>query len=298
MPTVPPPVRPAARRPLRVWATVAALAVLVGVGAGTLAARAADPSALLERARDLALAGQPEDALRQLHRALAQLGEQGDPTLRRRALVRAAQLTDLHLGAGRVNEALEWYRRIVAEFPDSTEAFDAGVRIAEILKQRFDDDARASAELVRVVDAFPGHTGAPRLLLRAARMGVDARRYDEARELARRLVTEWPESDEAPEAHAVVASTLHLQGHHADAVKAWSSMAERFPGTPHAARALAESGHCLEEQFDYVHAIARYVESLPRHPDPFAVQKRLERVRKKFSAEQAKEPGSRAVAFR
>lgn len=277
---------------------LALLAVGAGVGAGTLAARPTDPAALLEKARDLALAGHPEDALRQLHRALAHLADQDDPPLRRRVLVRAAQLTDLHLGASRVNEALDWYRRIVAEFPDSTEAFDAGVRIAEILKQRFDDDARASEELVRVVDAFPEHAGAPRLLLRAARLSVDARGYDKARDLARRLLEAWPASEEAPEAQAVVASTLHLQNRHEEAVTEWSLLAERFPGTPHAARALAESGHCLEEQFDYVHAIARYVESLPRHPDPFAVQKRLERVRRKFIAEQAKEPGSRAVAFR
>lgn len=292
------PTRSEARRLLRLVGVAVSLAVCISLAVATLAGRSEDPQTMIEHARDLTLAGKYDDALTQVHRVLARLGDVPNADLQRRALVRAAQLTDLHLGDHRVNEALGWYRQIIDTFPESVEAFDAGVRISEILKQRFHDDARASEQLVSVVDAFPAHSGAPRLLLRAARLAVEARLYDRARDDAARILSTWPSSDEAADAQALVASTLHLQGRHAEAVVAWEELAERFEGTPAAARALAEAGHCLEEQADFVHAMARYLQSLPQHPEPFAVQKRLERVRRKFVAEQAKQPGSPSVAFR
>lgn len=302
MTSIPPPVRSAASsdapRVLPLAGLAVVMAVCVSLGVATLAGRSDSPQTMLEQARDLSLSGRYEEALTQVHRVLAKLDEVPDADLKRRALVRAAQLTDLHLGDHRVNEALGWYRQLIDAFPESEAAFDAGVRISEILKQRFGDDARASEQLVRVVDAFPEHSGAPRLLLRAARLAVDARMYERARDDAARLQTTWPASDEVADAQALIASTLHLEGRHADAIVAWEELATRFEGTPAAARALAEAGHCLEEQADFVRAIARYLQSLPQHPEPFAVQKRLERVRQKFIAEKAKQPGSAAVAFR
>lgn len=293
-----PPVHSEARRLLRFVGFAVVLAVSTSLVVAMLAGRTESAQTMLEHARDLALSGRHEDALTQVHRVLARLDEAPDPELHRRALVRAAQLTDLHLGEHRVNEALSWHQQVIDTFPDSVEAFDAGVRISEILKQRFDDDARASEQLVRVVDAFPTHSGAPRLLLRAARLAVEGRLYEQARNDAARVQANWPSSTEAADAQALIASTLHLEGRHAEAVVAWEELAERFEGTPAAARALAEAGHCLEELSDFAPAMARYLQALPQHPEPFGVQKRLERVRQKFVAEQAKKPGSAAVAFR
>jgi tetratricopeptide (TPR) repeat protein len=176
------------------------------------------------------------------------------------------------------------------------EAFDAGARIADIL-QRQGDGLHAEQQLVETAAAFPGQAGGGRLLLRAARLALDGRRFEPAREHARGVLERYVDSDEAPEALALVADTYHLEGRHAEAARSYEDVANRWPATEAAARALFEAGNCLAEQGDYAHAMARYIESLPQHPDPLAVQHNLERVRKRFSAQRSVETGSKAIAF-
>ena len=93
----------------RVWLLAAALAVLaVGLGAGMGAWTdwATSPAARLDRARDLAFAHQPEAAMPQARRALAELGDNGNRELRFQALVRAAQIADSQMGDTHIQEAL------------------------------------------------------------------------------------------------------------------------------------------------------------------------------------------------
>lgn len=285
-------------RALRILVAGAAVALVVGLAGGSLAGSGPDPAGHLEAARDLVFAERPEAALKEVRRALAELGEDGSPELRLRALTRAAQITDFHLGDSRGQEALGWYKRVIEAAPQSTEAFDAGVRMAELLRERFDDPTRAEEQLLSVVDAFKQNPGAPRLLLRTARYALEAGRNEAARGHGERLLRDYPTSDEVPDTLALVGSTLHLDGKHGEAVKAYETLAERFPGTVAAARALHEAGNCHAEQGDYSHAIARYLAALPTHPDPMNVQRSLERVRRTSSAQRAMAPGSKAVAFR
>lgn len=289
-----------ARNP-RVWrwaAALAALAVALGAAAGAWTDRAASPAARLDRARDLAFAHKPDAAMRQVRRALAELGENGDRQLRFQALVRAAQITDSQMTEAHAKEALGYYKRIVAEFPETQEAFDAGVRISEILRQRLGDDLHAELELVAVVGAFPHRPGVEKLLIRAAHIALDDRRYDEATTYATRVLMEYPGSDQGPEAQFLIGESLHFQGRCTEAVKAYDLVPSLAPRSELAARALFEAGNCLAEDGDFAHAIARYIECLPDHPDPLSVQRSLERVRKRFTAlRTSRTPVSKEAAF-
>ncbi len=284
------------KRVRRLVAGVALFAVMFGLGMGSLATGKPDPAGRLDRARDLAFARQPEAAMREVRRALAELGDDGDRDLRLRALARAAQITDAQLGESRANDALGYYRRIIAEYPKTPEAYDAGVRVSEIL-QRMGSDLHAEQQLVAVVNAFPKQAGVERLLLRACRMAQDNRRYEEANAYATRLLKEYGQSELAPEAQSAIGSALHLEGKHGDAIQAYQVVADRWPRTAEAARALLEEGNCLAETGDLSHAIARYIEALPDHPDPISVQRTLERVRRRFTAQRMLATGSKAVAF-
>lgn len=284
-------------RPRRLAAACVGLAFAAAIGTTLVTAGPADPAFHLEQARDLTFQKNPEAALRSVRKALAELGDDGDPALRLKALARGAQIVDFHLGEQRAPEALAFYRRIVREFPSSPEAFDAGVRVAELLRQRFHDDARAEEQFVSVVDAFPTQPGVERLLLRAARVALENRKYERARTSALRILKEYPESELAHDAQYLLGTAFHLEGKHVEATKAFEEVAARWPGTAEAARALADAGNCLAEQGDLGLALARYIEALPEHPDPLAVQKSLERVRRRFTAEREMKPGSKAVAF-
>ena len=288
-----------ARRRAPVVALVAVLAVVGGVAFGHAAGSPADPAARFDEARQLVFDRQPAKALNLLRRGLAELGHgdagAADPELARKMLVLAARTADFHLENG-VAEALELYRSLFHDFPGTPEAYDAGVRIGEILTQRLGDAVHAEAQYVATVDAFPHQQGAEALLVRAARLAIDGRRYVEARAYAERLARDFSDSERVMEALSLVGVSHHLEGDHAKATQAFEAAAARAPNTPEGARALADAGNCLAEQGDFGRAIARYIDALPDHPDPGAVQHELERVRRKFSATRNVELG-KAVAF-
>lgn len=289
------PARSAGRR--IALGAMAALALGLGLGLTVSHRSMPRPAERLETARDLILARKPEAALAELRRALAELGDAGPDELRLKVLLRAAQVADLHLERGPVGEALAFYRRVTEEFPHTPEAFDAAVRMAEIYRQRLEDDRAAEQHLARVVERFPAQPGVERLLVRASRIALENRRYDQARDHAERLLQVYDHSPHAAEAQTLIAQSFHLEGNHREATAAFEEVAERWPGTPEAARALFEAGNCLGEQGEFGRALARYIESLPEHPDPMSVQRALDRARGKLSALQAMSPGSRAVAF-
>lgn len=285
------------RRVARIAGALVLAAIVIGAMGGRLTNSAPNPGARLEKARDLAYDHKPEAALKQVRRALAELGPEDDSALKLQALTRAAQITDMQLGSSRANEALGWYREIVKQFPRSPEAYDSGVRIAELLHLRFADDLHAEQQLLSVVAAFPKQAGVERLLIRAARLAMESRRYDEARSDVERLLKEYASSELSGEARSLVGEVLHLQGHHSEAAQAYELVATTVPGTELAARALEEEGNCLAEMGDFSHAMGKYIEALPDHPSPLSVQRSLERVRRRFSALRAVEPGSKAYAF-
>jgi TolA-binding protein len=280
-------------------AAVAAVvaAGLVGVVVGTVTGRPGDPAEVLARARDLMVEHRPEAALKETRRALAMLGRDGDPELHAKALARAAQIADLHMPDAHLPEAIGYYRELIQAHPESDAAFDAGLRLAELLRQRLHDDLHAEEQFVQVVDAFPHQAGVERLLLRAGRIALDNRRYRNARTYAGRLLEQYPGSDHAPEAQTLVGQAWRLEGLQKEAAQAFMAVPDRWPGTEASARALALAGDCLADQGDFGHAIARYIESLPRHPDPIQVQRSLDRARRHFTAQRDLAPGDKSFAF-
>jgi TolA-binding protein len=272
------------------------LALAVGVALSALAGGAPDPAARLERARDLLVSRHPDAALREVRRALAELGDDGDARLRLHALSRAAQIVDLHFSGHATDEALTAYRQLAAAFPGTPEGFDAGVRIAELLRDRGAPEA-AEKQLVSVFDAFPAQPGAERLLLRAARLALDARSYERARAHAERLVDAFPQAAAAADARTLVGSTYHLEGRHADAARAFEAVAKGWPDTEVAAHALFEAASCQVELADFDRAIASYIAALPRHPNPQLLQRGLEKARRQLTALRAMAPGSKEVAY-
>ena len=272
-------------------------ACVLGVALASVTGRPDDPAEALDRARDLMVERQPEAAMREARRALAMLGPDGDPGLSAKALMRAAQIADLHLSDAHLAEAIGYYRELWRRFPGSDAAFEGGLRLAEILKQRLHDDLHAEEQFSQVVTAFPRQSGVERLLLRAGQIALEGRRFEAARAHASRLLEQYPGSDLGPEAQMMLGQAYRLEGLQVDAAKAFLAVQEQWPDTVHSARALALAGDCLADQGEFGRAIAEYIASLPLHPEPTYVQKQLERARRHFSALRNLEPGVKAFAF-
>ena len=104
--------------------------------------------------------------------------------------------------------------------------------------------------MILVVGASPKKPGVEKLLVRAAHIALDNRRYDEATAYATRVLLEYPESDQGAEAQFLIGEALHFQGRCAEAAKAYDLVPARAPRTELAARALFEEGNCLAEDGD------------------------------------------------
>ncbi len=246
----------------------------------------------------LALEHKPEKALRELRRGLAMLPDDDRSEVRQRILMRAAQLTEMHLSDVHLPEALRYYRTVAEEYRGLPAAYEAGVRIAELLRNRLHDTVHAEEQFLAVAEAFRNQPGIELMLLKAGEAAVDGERLDAARRHAQGLLDGHPDSRLVPEALAMLADVNRRAGHLTEAVDQFLTLSQRLAGTPEGARALARAGDCLAEQGDFAHAIARYIESLPLHPDPMAVQRSLDRARKRFQLMRPSPAAVRAWAAR
>jgi TolA-binding protein len=259
--------------------------------------RPPSPDTLLESARTLLVQRKPDAALKEIRKALAGLGDDGDRKIRQKAMVLRAEIADHHLSDAHIPEAIAAYREVAEAFPDSEVAWSAGRRTADILRQRLRDNVHAEEQYRHVAVTFPDHGGVDELWMLAAQCAMDDRRFAAAREDAKRLVDDYPASDHAAEAQNLLARSFKLEGKLVEATAAFLAVADRWPGTEYGARALHEAGDCLTEQHDYVGAVGRYLAALANHPDPGLVQKSLERARRKLAEERPPVLGSKAYAF-
>jgi tetratricopeptide (TPR) repeat protein len=283
----------------RRW-TLAALgaAAALGIAATTLGSQPETPAERLDRAMVLALEHKPERALRELRRALAALNDDDRSELRQRILMRAAQLTEMHLSDAHLPEALRYYRTVEQDYAGLPAAYEAGVRTAEILRNRLHDGFHAEAQFLSLMETFRSQPGIEALLVKAAESAQDDGRPEVAQRHLERLIAEHPVSAAADEARSLLADLHRRQGRLEAATALLIELAERKSGTEEGARALARAGDCFAQQGDYAHAVARYIESLPNHPDPVQVQRSLERARRRFQLLRPAAREERALASR
>ena len=272
---------------------IAAASVAVGclgaVGCG-------GPARRLEQARDLALSGHARAAFVEAKAILFSLPKErgGSDALRRGALKLAGDLCALHLDDPRC--AAREYRELVKRFPDSPESFEARARLGD-LDLRLGNTKAAIEAFRDQVAAAPGRAGADAAQLKIARALLDLGEHAEARAAVAELLARWPKSPLRPAAALLSASSFHLDSHHADAIKAYKAVSERFAGTPQSAEALFEAGNCLVEQGDDEKAVPAFTAALAQHREPEVVQFALDRAQRRLQLARSVDPKNHAAVF-
>ena len=255
------------------------------------------PSSRLDQARDLALSGHYQTALLEARAVLLTLGDdRGEPTdsVRRGALKLAGDLSALHLDDPR--SAAREYRELVKTYPTSPESFEARERLGD-LDMRLGDVRGALAAWVDQVAAAPDRPGADVAQLKIARGLVDLGELHDARAAASELQSRWPQSQLAPAAALLAASTFHLAGRHAEAIAAYDKVEEKFHATQKAAEALFEKGNCLVETGNDTDAVQAFTAALVRHDSPDAVQYALERAQRRLERGRAVNPRNMSAVW-
>ena len=163
------------------------------------------------------------------------------------------------------DSAIEAYRRLAAEYPESDHAPEALYQLGlqYWLRRSWMDSATA---FHRVVEQYPSSELAPRALLSSA----DALSF--AGESARALrdwqtfLRDWPQDPEVPEALYRSAIELMVQGRRTEAITQLEDLLRRFPESPRRAQALYWKGDMLRAAGDLSGAVTALRAALAAGP--------------------------------
>jgi TolA-binding protein len=269
---------------------------LAALAMTALAAACGGPADRLSQARDLAISGHSRAAFLEAKAVLFSLGKRDAKTddVRRSALKLAGDLCALHLDDPRC--AAHQYRELVQQFPTAEEAFEARARLGD-LDARIGDMKGALAAWRDQVAAAPDRPGADGAQLKIARALLEQGEFAEGRHAVSELEQRWPHSPLIPDSALLAASSFHLDMRHADAVKAYRAVADKYRGTRAGAEALFEMGNCLVEQGDDAHAAQAFTAALAGHAEPEVVQFALERAQRRLAMGRTVDPRDHAAVF-
>lgn len=261
--------------PWRISTLCLAAAVGAGLTWGFLQGTVEDR---LEKARQLSYERRFDEAASTYRTILSQMDADDGPAAsraRREAQLRLGDIRYLDLGDMRGGASV--YRELVAEAPNSDEAFDARQKLARI--------ARRSGDLPEAISqwqalAASGREGAERFSYKVAQAYSKLGDYEQARTEARSLAQRAPESGFVPRALFLVATSFQLEGDWEPAIAAFEELERLHPGTELAARARYQIGQCQGSMKNWEAALESLLAALEVHPDPWRVQQDIARVRK------------------
>jgi len=259
---------------------LAALAVAAAMG---FAACSRSPEEHMASARDAVYAHRPQSALREYRLALDALEKDSSAAgLQQRAAALRGAADTYYLELRDVPKAVGVYRELVAQVPESPEAVEAHVVLAEILHRYYRDLRGAIAELTAALARKPAR--APELAYEVCKLYFELGDYQQCTIEVEKLVQAYPGSPRVPDALFLAAQAYAMQdGARDQAERAFRALTERYPGSELAPHAYFELGKLRAERGDLSGAINAWVAALPRHPDPKVVQAAIARARERIA---------------
>ncbi|MCY1073409.1 tetratricopeptide repeat protein [Archangium lansingense] len=262
----------------------------------------------MQRARDAIFEKRPEEALVEYRKALDVL--RMDETaqaqvLKARALKGAADVYWLELR--KVKEAVSVYKELINQCPESPEALEGRVVLAELLRVYFRDLRGAIDQLTAALSRNPPQ-GAE-LHYQVAKLYFELQDYQQCVLESRKLVERFATSAFVDDAVYLQAQALHMQALKAEpgspdvprfrqeASRTYADLITRFPDSELAPHAVFETGKLKAESGDNEKAIETWVQALKNHPEPATVQDAIARARRRIAATTPEEVGSRTTAF-
>jgi tetratricopeptide (TPR) repeat protein len=263
----------------------------------------------LQRARDSIFEKRPDEALVEYRKALDALRPEDSlqaPVLRARALKGAADVYWLELR--KVKEAVSVYKELIAQCPESPEAQEARVVLAELLRVHFRDPRGAIDQLTAALARNPPQ-GAE-LHYQVAKLYFELQDYQQCVLETRKLAERFSTSAFVDDTLFLQAQALHMQAlqqqspgspeaqrFRQEASRTYADLLARFPDSELAPHSIFEMGKLKAEAGENERAIETWVQALKSHPEPAMVQDAIARVRRRLAATTPVEIGSRESAF-
>ncbi len=262
----------------------------------------------MQRARDATFEKRPDEALVEYRKALDALRVDDSPqavVLKARALKGAADVYWLELR--KVKEAVSVYKELITQCPESPEALEARVVLAELLRVYFRDLRGAIDQLTAALARNPPQ-GAE-LHYQVAKLYFELQDYQQCVLETRKLIERFATSAFVDDSTYLQAQALHMQAVQSvpgspevqrfrqEASRTYADLMARFPDSELAPHASFEMGKLKAESGDNEKAIETWVQTLKTHPEPSLVQDAIARARKRIAATTPEDVGSRQTAF-
>lgn len=249
----------------------------------------------LQRARDATFEKRPDEALVEYRKAFDALRHDESAealVLRARALKGAADV--YWLEQRKVKEAVGVYRELIQQCPDSPEALDARIILAELLRVHYRDLRGAIDQLTAALKLNPPQ-GAE-LHYQVAKLYFELQDYQQCELETRRLTERFPTSAFVDDSLFLQAQAIAMmEGRRQEASRAFADLRTRFPDSELAPHALFEMGKLKADAGENEKAIETWVEALKTHPDPSLVQDYIARARKRIANTHSEAVGREAA---
>ncbi|MBX7099914.1 MAG: tetratricopeptide repeat protein [Myxococcaceae bacterium] len=251
----------------------------------------------LELARDAVFKHQPQRALEEYRLVLDAVEHDESPEgvlARARALRGAGDVYYLELREYR--RAVEVYRELTTLCPEAPPTLEGRIRLADLLEHELRDLRGAIAELTAALARNPPQSA--ELAYRVSRLYFEIGDYQQCELETASLARKYETSPLVDDALFLRGQALAMiDERHADAMRAFQELLERFPDSELQPHALFELGKLKADAGDGEKAIGLWIAALKKHPDPGVVQTFISRVRRHLRNTTPEEVGERAKAF-
>jgi TolA-binding protein len=243
----------------------------------------ASPQTLLDRGDDLERRREFQQAQTAYRDALRRLGDDDAAPARELRTRGLAHLADLcYLDLSDTKCASDSYRKLIENYPEAPETFQARAHFAEMLRDRMARPRDAIAQY-KALAAYAGKPGLDDFQYQVAQTYFSLRDYAQARAESRALLDRFDGSSHATQARFLIASCYELEAQRPEAVKSYEDLLSRDPDGELAPKARVALAKLLELQGDKERALQLLSQGIPDPEEAAFVKEERRRLIKQLA---------------
>lgn len=230
------------------------------------------PSNLMQEAENLYLKNQYRESVKVFLQIVDRYPGTKDAEV---ALLRVGQTFQLNLA--NPQNALEYFNRLVSEYPNGDKVASAHESMAVIYEKNLRDYDKA-IEQYRLLTDMSSVQDPERYMLAIGRCFYLKEDYKQAIAEYHKIVEKYPNGRFTPEAEYQIGNCFFVASKCEDAIRQYNRVLEKYPDNKYRNDILLSLGVCMEDKEDYSNALKLYKELEDKYENKALIKKKIESV--------------------